>query len=270
MRILFIGDIVGKPGIEMVVRSVPVLRRDESLDFVIANGENADAGSGITAAIYRQLKSAGVDCVTLGDHAYRKKEIIETLESRTDIIRPANFPPEAPGKGWTLVGDQKTGRIAVINIIGRVFMNPADCPFHAIDRILGEVPPDVLVRVIDFHAEATSDKQLMGQHVDGRVSAVIGTHTHVPTADETVLPGGTAFICDVGMTGPHDSILGRDREAVMEMTYTFRPRTFHVASKDNRLNGVLLDIDQRTGRARSIRRFRIDERHVDALQDDER
>lgn len=268
MRILFIGDIVGKPGVEFVQAVVPMLRRSESIDLVIANGENADSGSGITPAIYRRLKDAEVDCITLGDHCFRKRDIIEILESKSDILRPANFPPEAPGKGYTIVKTERGVKVAVINLIGRVFMKPADCPFHAADAILAEIPEDVPIRFVDFHAEATSDKQLMGHHLDGRVSAVIGTHTHVPTADDHVMAGGTAFQCDVGMTGPHDSILGRLRENVFETTYSFKPRTFHVAKRDVRLSGVVIDVDRKTGKAQSIRRLSIDEKLAERLQDE--
>jgi metallophosphoesterase (TIGR00282 family) len=264
---LFIGDIVGRPGVEMVQQCVAPLRREESIDLVIANGENADSGSGITPAIYRKLKDAEVDCITLGDHAFRKRDILETLDSKPDIIRPANFPGEAPGRGWTIVKSSNGIRVAVINLIGRVFMKPVDCPFHTVDRILTEIPDDVPIRFVDFHAEATSDKQLMGHHLDGRVSAVIGTHTHVATADEQIRPGGTAFLCDVGMTGPHDSILGRQTDSVMEATYSFRPRTFHVAKDDNRLSAVIIDIENKTGRALSLRRMSIDERRAELLVD---
>lgn len=268
MRILFIGDIVGRPGIEIVEQCVPGMRRMESIDLVVANGENADAGSGINPAIYRRLKKAEVDCVTLGDHAFRKRDILETLDTRDDIIRPANFPEEAPGKGWTIVRSSTGVQVAVINLIGRVFMKPVDCPFHKADQILKEIPDEVTVRFVDFHAEATSDKQLMGHHLDGRVSALIGTHTHVPTADEHVTSKGTAFQCDAGMTGPHDSILGRIKSAVFETTVTFSPRTFHVAKGDVKLNGVLIDIDNPSGQARSIRRISLDENAAADLEDE--
>jgi metallophosphoesterase (TIGR00282 family) len=265
MRILFIGDIVGKPGVRIVQQVVPPLRRSESIDVVIANGENADAGSGITPAIYRKLKEAGVDCITLGDHVFRKREIMDVLESKSDILRPANFPPEAPGRGFSIIRSQTGVPVAVINLIGRVFMKPADCPFHAANHILEQIPDDVVVRFVDFHAEATSDKQLMGYHLNGRVSAMIGTHTHVATADEHIKDGGTAFLCDVGMTGPHNSILGRLAESVFETTYSFKPRTFHVAKDDCRLSGVLIDVNRKSGKANTIRRISIDERQADQI-----
>jgi metallophosphoesterase (TIGR00282 family) len=269
VRILFIGDIVGRPGIEIVEMAVPGLRRRESIDLVIANGENSDSGSGITPAGFRRIRDAEVDCITLGDHAFRKRDILETLDARTDIIRPANYPAEAPGRGWTIVKSANGKPVAVINLIGRVFMKPVDCPFHTADRILEEIGDQAIVRIVDFHAEATSDKQLMGHYLDGRVAAMIGTHTHVPTADEHVRAGGTAFLCDVGMTGPHNSILGRAIDSVLETTLTFRPRTFHVAAGDNRLCSVLIDVDDATGRARSIRRLVVDEREAERLQDED-
>ena len=268
MNILFIGDIVGRQGVEIVEQAVPGLRRRDSIDLVVANGENADSGSGITPSIYRKLKKAEVDCITLGDHAFRKRDILEILDQKEDILRPANFPAEAPGRGWTLISLPGDRQVAVINLIGRVFMKPVDCPFHEADRILEQIPETAVIRFVDFHAEATSDKQLMGRHLDGRVSAVIGTHTHVTTADEHIRPAGTAFMCDVGMTGPHDSILGRKADSVMETTYTFRPRTFHVASEDNRISAVLLDVDPADGRCRSIRRMSIDEQQADELESD--
>lgn len=268
MRILFIGDIVGKPGVEITLRSIPGLRRRESIDLVIANGENADRGTGITPSIYRKLIAAGVDCVTLGDHIYKKKDIISILESKDNIVKPANYPADAPGKTWTIV-KTSTGRpVAVFSLMGRVFMKPVDCPFKAAERVLAEIPNDVKIRFCDFHSEATSDKQLMGRFLDGKVTAVCGTHTHVPTADERVLAGGTAFISDVGMTGPHDSILGRKYEKVLEATITFRPVPFDVATGDVQLSGVIIDVDPQSGQGQGIRRIKIDERTADELEDD--
>ena len=189
MRILFLGDIVGKPGVEIMVQAISGYRRDESIDLVIANGENAESGSGITPNIHKRLIKAGVDCITLGDHIYRKKDIIPTLENQSNIVKPANFPADAPGKTWTVVKSETGKKVAVFCAMGRVYMRPVDCPFAAVDRVLEEIPDDVVIRFCDFHAEATSDKQLMGRHLDGRVTAVCGTHTHVPTADEQILPG---------------------------------------------------------------------------------
>jgi metallophosphoesterase (TIGR00282 family) len=265
MRILFIGDIVGKPGVEMAVGCLPGLRRRESLDLIIANGENADRGSGITPSIYRKLIAAGVDCITLGDHIYRKKDIVSILESQDNIVKPANYPADAPGKAWTIVKTETGRKVAVFSLMGRVFMKPVDCPFRAAERVLAEIPPDVKIRFCDFHAEATSDKHLMGRFLDGKVTAVCGTHTHVTTADEQILPGGTAFISDVGMTGPHHSILGRKIEKVMEATITFRPIPFDVATEDVQLSGVIIDLDPKSGQGQGIRRIKIDEKFADEL-----
>jgi 2',3'-cyclic-nucleotide 2'-phosphodiesterase len=265
MRLLLIGDIVGKPGERIVTRSVPGLRKRESLDLVIANAENAADGSGLAPSIYRKLIAAGVDCITLGDHIYRRSEIVSVLNSADNIVKPANFPPAAPGKTWCLVTATDGTKVAVFSLLGRVFMRPVDCPWAAAERVLAEIPADVKVRVLDFHAEATSDKQVMGRYLDGRVSAVLGTHTHVTTADEQIFPGGTAFQCDVGMTGPFDSILGRRIDRVLETTLTFQPTQFDVAQNDIRLSGTIVDIDPSTGRAKNIRRLVVTEQEADEL-----
>ena len=203
MRILFIGDIVGKPGRDIVCRAVSGLVRERQLDLIVANAENAAGGSGITPAIYRELTQAGVDAITLGDHIYRRKEIYRTLENESNIVRPANLPAESIGREWVIVTARDGTKVAVACFLGRLFMKPVDSPWTAADRVLSQIPNDVRVRLVDFHAEATSDMQLMGRYLDGRATAVLGTHTHVPTADECILPEGTAFQCDVGMTGPH-------------------------------------------------------------------
>ncbi len=265
MRLLLIGDIVGKPGRQIVARAVPRLVKHHAIDLVVANGENAAGGSGLTPANYQELIAAGVDCVTLGDHIYRRQEIIPILVQRENIVRPANFPPTAPGHEFAVVTARNGRRVAVISLLGRVFMRPVDCPWSAADRVLAQLPEDVSAIVVDFHAEATSDMQLMGRYLDGRVSAVLGTHTHVPTADEQILPGGTAFQCDVGMTGPHDSILGRRVDRVQEATLHFIPSHFDVATGDVRLNGTLVDIDDASGRATSIRRLAVTTAEVEAL-----
>lgn len=265
MRILLIGDIVGKPGVKMVTQSVAGLRQREGLDLVIANAENSADGSGIAPSIYKKLIAAGVDCITLGDHIYRRSEICTVLNDESNIVKPANYPPQAPGKTWAVVKSAAGVQVAVFSLMGRVFMRPVDCPFAAADRVLAEIPAEVKVRVLDLHAEATSDKQLMGRYLDGRVSAVLGTHTHVTTADEQILPGGTAFQCDVGMTGPHDSILGRRYDRVLETTITFQPTQFDVATGDVRLCGTIVDIDETTGRANAIRRLVVRESELTSL-----
>ena len=255
MRILLIGDIVGKPGERIVTRALAGLRKREGLDLVVANAENAADGSGLSPSIYRKLIAAGVDCITLGDHIYRRSEIASVLQTERNIIKPANYPAAAPGRGWTVVPASDGTQVAVISLMGRVFMRPVDCPWAAIDRVLAEIPADVKVRVVDFHGEATSDKQVMGRYLDGKVTAVLGTHTHVTTADEQIFPGGTAFQCDVGMTGPHLSILGRRIDRVTETTITFQPTQFDVATDDVRLCGTIVEADPATGKATAIRRL---------------
>jgi metallophosphoesterase (TIGR00282 family) len=257
VRMLMIGDIVGKPGRQIVQDQLAKLRAEEKLHLIIANAENAADGSGITPKIYRALREAGVDCVTLGDHIYRRSEIYETLREETRILKPANYPPDAPGRGSTVVMASNGVPVAVFSLQGRVFMRPVDCPFTAAKRVLEELPPQVRVRCLDFHAEATSDKQIMGRLLDGRVSAVVGTHTHVPTADEQIFPGGTAYITDLGMTGPYESILGRRIDRVTETTISFRPSLFEVALDDVRLSGVIIEVDAESGKALSIRRIMV-------------
>jgi len=264
MRILLIGDVVGKPGVKIVTQAVAALKQRESIDLVIVNAENAADGSGISPSIYRKLIAAGVDGITLGDHIYRRSEICPILNTESNIVKPANFPAAAPGKTWMLLQAGEV-QVAVISLLGRVFMRPVDCPWTAIERVLAEIPAEVKLRIIDFHAEATSDKQAMGRYLDGRVTAVLGTHTHVATADEQIFPGGTAFQCDVGMTGPHESILGRKIERVLETTITFQPTHFDVASEDVRVCGTLVDADPATGRATAIRRLLLTQAEVTEL-----
>jgi 2',3'-cyclic-nucleotide 2'-phosphodiesterase len=259
MRILFIGDIVGKPGRLIATQIMRALRAAEGLDLVVANAENIAGGSGLTPESYHELIAAGIDGITMGDHVFRRREIFPILQTERKIVRPANYPATAPGRDFAVLRTRQQIPVAIMALQGRVFMPPVDCPFQAADRVLAALPPDVRVILVDFHAEATSDKQLMGRVLDGRVSAVLGTHTHVPTADECILPGGTAFICDVGMTGPHESILGRRIDRVMETTRTFRPTHYDVATGDVRLNGAIVDIDPETGRATAIRRICVDE-----------
>jgi len=265
VRILLIGDVVGKPGKQIIARALPGLRQREALDLVIANAENAEGGSGLTPAIYHDLLAAGVDCITLGDHIYKKQEICDILRSEKNIVKPANFPAQAPGHNWASVTAANGTQVAVFSLLGRVFMRPVDCPFSAAERVLAEIPPEIKVRVLDFHAEATSDKQLMGRFLDGRVSAVLGTHTHVATADEQIFPGGTAFQCDVGMTGPYESILGRKIDKVLETTITFQPTYFQVATGDPRLCGTVVEIDPESGKAIGIRRVSVNQAEADGL-----
>jgi metallophosphoesterase (TIGR00282 family) len=265
MRLLFIGDIVGTPGVTFLRRALPALIAREGIDFVIANAENAANGSGLTPSLYRRVREAGVDLVTLGDHIYKKVEIASTLETEERICKPANFPPEAPGHEFALAAARDGTPVAAFCVLGRTFMRSVDCPFHAADRVLAALADRTRCIVVDVHAEATADKYLLGHHLKGRVSAVLGTHTHVPTADEQILPGGTAFICDVGMTGPYDSILGRRIDRVLSTTVTFVPSSFDVATGDPRLAGALVDLDPATGRSQTIRRVMLSETDLAAM-----
>lgn len=253
MRILFVGDVHGRPGRRAVTRRVPALRRELGVDFVVANAENSAGGVGLTPQTASELFEAGVDVLTGGNHTWAKREAYALLESDPRLVRPANYPPGVPGQGSTVV--RRGGlSLAVLNLQGRVFMDPLDDPFRVAraeaDR-LRQRTPFVLV---DFHAEATSEKVAMGYYLDGRVTAVVGTHTHVQTADERVLPGGTAYITDVGMTGPRDGVIGVDRQAILQRFLTQLPVRFEVASGPVQLSAVLVEADAE-GRATSIRRI---------------
>jgi 2',3'-cyclic-nucleotide 2'-phosphodiesterase len=259
MRLLFLGDIVGQPGVAFVKKALPAVLDHERIDLVIANAENASGGSGLTRGAYRELRAAGIDLVTMGDHIYKRAEIIPTLEQDDRICKPANFPPQAPGREFVVATARDGTEVAAFCLLGRTFMRPVDCPFQAADRVLTALPGHVRCVVLDMHAEATADKYLMAHHLKGRVSAVLGTHTHVPTADEQIFPPGTAFISDVGMTGPYDSVLGRRVDRVLSTTVTFIPSAFDVATGDPRLGGAVVDVDPQTGRATAIRRLMLDE-----------
>ncbi|QDV24120.1 TIGR00282 family metallophosphoesterase [Aureliella helgolandensis] len=262
-RIALIGDVVGKPGMRMVCNAIPWLRRLLHIRTVVVNAENAADGSGLRCKDYRRLVEHGVDAITLGDHAFRKREIMEVLDSQPNIVRAANWPADGPGCSLAIVPIGDGLSMAVTTAVGRVFMKPVDCPFRAVDRILAEVAPEVSIRLMDFHAEATSDMQLMGRHLDGRVTAVLGTHTHVATADEQILPMGTGFQCDVGMTGPFQSILGRKIEAVHTATIKGVPLPFQVATEDVRLNGTWFDAHMETGKCMQIGRIHWRESLID-------
>ena len=258
MRILFLGDIVGSPGVGMVKRAVPWLRQSESIDLVVANAENATNGSGLAPRDYRILRAAGVDAITLGDHIYKKFDIADQLaDANEPIVKPANFPASSPGKEWTIVNVGDTP-VAIVSLMGRTFMRPVDCPFTAIDRVLKLLEGKTRTIIVDVHAEATADKYLLARYLDGRVTAVLGTHTHVPTADEQILPKGTAFQCDVGMSGPYEGILGRRTDRVLHTAMTFEPSAFDVATEDVRLSGAIVDCDT-NGKATGIRRVVIRE-----------
>lgn len=261
MRLLIIGDVVGRPGKHACSQIVPRLVRDREIDCVIANAENAAAGSGLTPQMFAKLRHQGIDLMTMGDHIYKRLEICTTLESSDRIVKPANLPAEAVGRDFAIATTQRGPKVAVISVLGRTFMNmKADCPFHAVDRVLGELPRDIKLIVVDVHAEATSEKVAMGWYLNGRVTAVVGTHTHIPTADARILPAGTAYITDLGMTGPYNSVLGRDKDRVIKSLVTGMPHAFDVAHDDVHLSGVMVEADSTTGRAIRIERvWEIDE-----------
>lgn len=255
MNILFIGDIVGSPGREAVKRLLPGLKKEYQLDFVIANSENAAGGSGITPAVAEELFSLGINVFTSGDHIWKKREIFEIIHQEERILRPANFPAGAPGRGWNLFKTKDGAKVGVINVNGRVFMEALDCPFKTTALAQEILSKETEIIIVDMHAEATSEKVALGWYMDGKVSAVVGTHTHIQTADERILPQGTAYITDVGMTGPYDSVIGRRIEDVLERFLTAIPVRFEVAKENIQLCGVVLDIDENTGKARSIGRI---------------
>ncbi|MBR1870951.1 MAG: TIGR00282 family metallophosphoesterase [Kiritimatiellae bacterium] len=257
MKILMVGDVVGAPGRRILKENLAKLRERMGLAAVVVNGENAAAGAGITVPLARELVAAGADAITLGDHTWSQKEYVSTCNVLQNVVRPANFPPSAPGKGWCIV-TAPLFRFAVVNLIGRVFMNPADCPFLAADRILAEIPKDLPV-FVDFHAEATSEKIALAKYLDGRVTAVVGTHTHVQTSDAFVLPQGTAFQTDLGMTGPWFSSIGRKFEPVLQKFITGVPARFDVDEGPATLEGAIVTFDAATRRASAIEAFRLRE-----------
>ncbi|MFA5090281.1 MAG: TIGR00282 family metallophosphoesterase [Candidatus Omnitrophota bacterium] len=255
MKILFIGDIVGEPGREAVKRLVPALRREYGLDFVVANAENSSGGSGITLKVSQELFASEVDVLTSGDHIWKKREIFDFISQEERILRPLNFPVGAPGRGAALFKTKTGQNIGVINVNGRVFMEALECPFKTALASLQELSKETKVIIVDIHAEATSEKIALGWYLDGKVSAVLGTHTHVQTADEKVMPLGCAYITDVGMTGPFDSVIGRNVEDVLARFLTSIPRRFEVAEGNIQLQGVIVEVDEATGRAGSIQRL---------------
>jgi 2',3'-cyclic-nucleotide 2'-phosphodiesterase len=257
INILCIGDIVGRPGRRIIADKLKSLIKELEIDCVIANAENAAGGSGLTPQIYEKLVRSGVNLITLGDHTYRKRDIIPTLETADNIVRPANMSERAAGKNFAVYKTSKGPSVAVLALIGRLFMKPADCPYNTADRILPQITQKADIIIVDFHAEATSEKVAMGYHLDGRVSACFGTHTHIVTADEKILPHGTAYITDIGMTGPHDSVLGRSVENVLKSFRTQMPFPFEIASGDVKLNGVLITVDSNTKKAERILRVCI-------------
>jgi metallophosphoesterase (TIGR00282 family) len=257
MRVLILGDVMGRPARRAVRALVPSLVQKEEVDLVVANAENSAGGMGVDVKSAKELFGAGVHILTSGNHIWKKKEIYPFLNERDDLIRPANFPAGAPGKGWC-VWQQNDVRALVINLQGRVFMpNHVEDPFRCVDEILQKHGRNIPLVIVDMHAEATSEKNAMGWYLDGRASIVYGTHTHVQTADERILPGGTAYITDLGMCGAMDSIIGMEKEPVIRGFISQLPRQFEVAQDNVMLQGVIVDIDKRTGKARDVRRLRV-------------
>jgi metallophosphoesterase (TIGR00282 family) len=265
MRILILGDVMGRPARRAVARLVPSLIKEERIDLAIANAENAAGGMGVDLKSAGELFGAGLHVLTSGNHIWKKREIFQYLDAKPNLIRPANYPEGAPGRGWYAWQNQSGLTALVINIQGRVFMpNHVDDPFRSIDKILLEHGGHSLVVIVDVHAEATSEKNALGWYLDGRASVVYGTHTHIQTADERILPGGTAYITDVGLCGSFNSVIGMEREVVIEGFISQLPRKFEVADEDVVLQGIVVELDERTGKARSIRRLR---QHVDSASD---
>ena len=250
MLILMIGDIIGQPGRQAVYKFLPDLHRQYEPGMIIANAENAAGGFGLTSVIARELTEAGIDVLTSGNHIWAQKEIIPYLDSELPILRPLNYPPGVPGRGYII-----TGQIMVVNLMGRTFMRELDCPFRAMDKLVAEIEPKPPVIIVDFHAEATSEKMAMGRYLDGRVSAVLGTHTHVGTIDAQILPQGTAYVTDIGMTGPMNSIIGDETESVIRRFLTGMPHRLSVGKGKPIFNAIMVEVAEDSGRAINIERI---------------
>jgi hypothetical protein len=255
INILFTGDIVGRPGRRALKELLPVIRSEEKIDFVIANGENAAGGSGVTLAICEELFGYGVNVITTGDHIWKRKEVAGFIDKEPRLLRPANYPENTPGSGSGVFEIPNGGKLGIINIMGRVFMQAIDCPFRKATAIINDIKKQTDVIVVDMHAEATSEKIAMSRYLDGLVCAVCGSHTHVQTADEVVLPKGTAYITDLGMTGPHDSVIGRRTDQILTRFITQMPARFEVAENDVRLEGAVVCVDEKTAKATAIKRI---------------
>lgn len=259
IKLLFVGDVVGRPGRRVLASTLPRLIDRHNVDYTVVNIENAAGGNGVTRKVFAEIDELPIDCYTTGNHVWDKKEVHEILRREPRLLRPHNYPAGNPGTGLH-VGETAAGvPVATINLEGCVFMKPLDNPFHAADALLEELDPAVKVIFVDFHADATSEKQAMGWHLDGRVSAVVGTHTHVPTADERILPGGTGFLTDVGMTGPYESVIGVRHDKVLPRFLLQTPSSFDVAKRDVRLAALLVDIDEATGKATACERLLVPE-----------
>lgn len=254
MRFLFIGDIVGRPGRSIVKNMLPQLRLENNIDMVIANAENAAGGCGLTEQVANELFNNGVDFITLGNHVWDKKDIFEFIDREERIIRPANYPPGTPGKGYKVLA-KNNSKFSIVNLQGRVYMQALECPFRTMDNILLQIANQTKIIIVDVHAEATSEKMALGYYLDGKVSAVLGTHTHIQTADDKILPKGTGYITDVGMTGPYESVLGIKKENIIARFLTQMPNRFEVATGTSQLNAVFIEIDNITGKTIRIERL---------------
>lgn len=256
MRVLCIGDIVGKPGREAVNQLLKPLKEELAIDFVVINAENSAGGSGLTSRIAKQLTRAGADIITLGDHVWDQKELQAYLDEADNVIRPANFPDGAPGKGWCVAQSSNGQKVGVINLLGRVFMRySVECPFQKLKQIVHEVKKITPIIIVDMHAETTSEKVALGHFIDGEISFLFGTHTHIQTADEKILAKGTAYITDLGMTGPYDSVIGQEKNHIIKRFLTSMPTKFQVATENILLNGAVVNIDESTGKATAIERL---------------
>lgn len=268
LRILALGDVVGRPGRVVIHQKLPAAVRQHRIDLVIANAENIAGGSGITPNLFNKLRSYGVDVVTLGDHIYKRLDIVSTLQNSERIVRPANLASSAVGRPFTVIQTNSGVSVAIFSLLGRIFMSlPADDPFAAADRVISQLPAGVKTIVCDIHAEASSEKVAMGHWLDGRASFVFGTHTHIPTADAKILPGGTGFISDLGMCGPYDSVLGRRKDRVVKYMTTNMPHPFEVATGDVRMCGAVVEIDTETGKTTSIERLEVKGDNADQAYD---
>ncbi|MBM3251418.1 MAG: TIGR00282 family metallophosphoesterase [Candidatus Omnitrophica bacterium] len=255
MNILILGDVVGKPGRDAIAALLPQIIKKHKIDFTIVNIENAAGGAGITPKVVDELSGAGVDVLTTGDHIWDRREILDIVDIKENLLRPANYPDGTPGKGYCVIEKDKNF-IGVLNVQGRVFMKPAvDCPFKKATEIIAKIKTKTPIIIVDMHAEATSEKIALGHFLDGQVSAVVGTHTHVQTADEKILPQGTAYITDIGMCGPCDSVIGQRKEKIIERFLTSMPLRFEVASEDVQLQGAIIEIDEKSGKAKKIERI---------------
>ncbi len=265
-KILCIGDIVGQIGRTFLSFALPALRKKYSLDLIIANAENAAGGSGLTPAIFKKLQSYGVDVVTLGDHCYRREDIIPFMQTCNKIVRPANLPSNAAGKPFIVTSARNSQPIGVTSLLGRLYMKPIDCPFRAADKVLAEMQRQTKIIIVDIHAEATSEKVALGWHLDGRASVVFGTHTHIPTADARILPKGTAYITDLGMTGPYDSVLGRTKEKVLKSLISGMPTKYSIAKEDVRVAGIIVSVDSASGRTVDIEQIIFDKSAIEQIR----